>query len=290
MTRTAAARALEAYRDTHGGLEPTESVRATVRTPERLTGLGELLAVEYGTDKGDGATRYRHEFQGNTRPVLTFDERGKLHVVRQRDVFITSHGIEDEAPMAKAMTVPNGKGKASRRRYGRRTRRNAGAREYLMNAAKALGAGVIGGGLAELTNYVQEQGTMSVGQRAAVHGGLAAAGAAVGAFSPLLGAGIVGGQAAAGIRAGRAWYATRPTTTPPPGQTTTPPGQTTTPPGATTPPPPPSPPGRAGLDDGRNDPGYIQAMSEYYSRWYPDYYRDSWAPYARSVARELANA
>lgn len=288
MSRSAAARALEAYRDTHGGLEPTERVRATVRTPERLTGLGELLAVEYGTDKGDGAARYRHEFRGNTRPVLTFDERGKLHVVRQGDVYITSHGIEDEGPMAKAMTIPNGKGKArGRRRYGRR-RSNAGAREYLMNAAKALGAGVLGGGLAELTNYVQEQGTMSVGQRAAVHGGLAAAGAAVGAFSPLLGAGIVGGQAAAGIRAGRAWYATRPQ------QTTTPPGQTTTPPATTPPgqqaPPPPTPPQRAGLDDGRTDPGYIQAMSEYYSRWFPDYYRDSWAPYARSVARELANA
>lgn len=277
----------DAYAATHGGIEATERVSVVPRLPRRLTGLGELLAVEYGTDKGDGDERFRHEFRGRNLPVLAFDERGKLHVIRQRDVYITSHGIEDGGKMAKKMTVPSGsKGKTRRRRY-RGRRRNAGAMEYLMNAGKALASGLVAGGLNEGLDWAMGKSpTMTLGQKAVGHGVGLVVGSAVGAVYPTVGAAINGAQTSSSIRYARAYYATRPTTTPPATPPATPPGTPATPPATPATPPPATPPGMG--PGGLPDAGWVARMSEYYRATNPTFYRDTWEPWTREYARALA--
>ena len=88
-----------AYAKTHGGKAPATMLRVPVECAAGapLVALGPILAVEYGpTDKGKGASIYRHVFEGDGRPTLAVNARtGRLHFVGGR-YDITHEGVEDK--------------------------------------------------------------------------------------------------------------------------------------------------------------------------------------------------
>ena len=86
LATTQGKRAADLFRELHWGIPAKKSVRA--RKPHAgpaLADLGELVAVEYSTNKkGDGPSVYHHSFgeEGGRKPRLAVDPESRdLHIV-----------------------------------------------------------------------------------------------------------------------------------------------------------------------------------------------------------------
>lgn len=88
---------VDRYARTHGGRDPIEALLASLSVPDELVPIGDLYAVTYDADKGDGTYPYRHPFALTARPLVCCDPSGtQLFVVGGRYT-VTPHGIEDAA-------------------------------------------------------------------------------------------------------------------------------------------------------------------------------------------------
>lgn len=91
-------RAAKAAERFHWG-RPVRKLRA-VRVPDApraLVKLGELVRVDYSTEKGDddGPTTYYHHFDPPYAVLALDPEAGELHIVRGRSRYrVTERGIE----------------------------------------------------------------------------------------------------------------------------------------------------------------------------------------------------
>jgi hypothetical protein len=87
--------ALDTYDETHWGDEGDGEITSALLTmPQVLVKLGELARIEYETvKKGDGLTRYYHDFE-DVRPVLAFDPETKDLWITGGDYSVTARGIE----------------------------------------------------------------------------------------------------------------------------------------------------------------------------------------------------
>ena len=86
----------DGYTAFHWGRRPGRTLRLRapmLRPGETAAEAGRLDAVEYTSDKADGAHRYRHEFGPRTKPRLAWDSVGGLHVLGGTYV-VTEKGIE----------------------------------------------------------------------------------------------------------------------------------------------------------------------------------------------------
>lgn len=97
LARTAASSAaiVGRYQRTHGSRSPVEALRASLVIPDELVPLGDLYAVTYDADKGDGTYPYRHPFELTARPLLCCDASGSQLFVIGGAYTVTPHGIED---------------------------------------------------------------------------------------------------------------------------------------------------------------------------------------------------
>jgi hypothetical protein len=91
------------YRATHGEIEPLGVEMVDVADPAGgLVELGELDAVLYWADKGNGPERFVHDFgdehgrKVGALPILCFARDGSgLVIARGRSLYrVTAHGIE----------------------------------------------------------------------------------------------------------------------------------------------------------------------------------------------------
>ena len=86
---------VDRYQRTHGWQKPVEALRAQLPAASELVPIGDLYAVTYDADKGDGEYPYRHPFEVDAQPVVCCDPSGtQLFLVGGRYT-VTPHGIED---------------------------------------------------------------------------------------------------------------------------------------------------------------------------------------------------
>lgn len=86
---------VERFRKTHGGRNPTEALVASITIPKTLVPVGNLYAVVYDADKGDGVYPYRHPFEPGAQPLVCVDSTGSQLFVVGGAYTVTPHGIED---------------------------------------------------------------------------------------------------------------------------------------------------------------------------------------------------
>lgn len=69
---------LRDYAANHGGRQPHEAVRGTLRLPAKLVVVGRVRAIVYRNDKGDGRGRanYKHKFDRRDLPFIGVDPLG----------------------------------------------------------------------------------------------------------------------------------------------------------------------------------------------------------------------
>ena len=94
-TSRQSAAVVDRYKRTHGWREPVEALRASLVIPDELVPLGDLYAVTYDADKGDGTYPYRHPFELTARPLVCCDASGSQLFVIGGAYTVTPHGIED---------------------------------------------------------------------------------------------------------------------------------------------------------------------------------------------------
>ena len=86
---------VDRYQRTHGWERPVEALLASVPIPRDMVPIGDLYAVTYDADKGDGEYPYRHPFEIDARPVVCCDPTGTQLFLIGGHYTVTPHGIED---------------------------------------------------------------------------------------------------------------------------------------------------------------------------------------------------
>jgi hypothetical protein len=107
-------RVAKIYTDLHEGQAPDKFVTdPPLKQPKFLVSLGRIPEFVYFKRTTDGVHGYEHkvELPPEKQPILAHDENGKLHIVNQKHITVTAHGIEDKVAHKRGIMRANPAGK-----------------------------------------------------------------------------------------------------------------------------------------------------------------------------------
>ncbi len=102
------------FTDLHEGQPPDKFVTdPPLKQPKFLVSLGRIPEFVYWKRTTDGEHGYQHdvELPPEKQPILAHDENGKLHIVNQKHITVTAHGIEDKMARKRGIMRANPAGK-----------------------------------------------------------------------------------------------------------------------------------------------------------------------------------
>lgn len=109
------ARVARIYTALHEGQGPDKFVTdPPLKQPKFLVSLGRIPEFVYYKKTTDGVHGYQHDIElpPEKQPILAHDENGKLHIVNQKHITVTAHGIEDKMARKRGIMRANPAGVA----------------------------------------------------------------------------------------------------------------------------------------------------------------------------------